>query len=178
MILTDTFNPAERGWPVVTTETSSASYIDGAYQLLLQGTNAIRFAYPIELTHHELQVDVSVEIGAAGVIFLSANPVTSYEFLIRSDGKYIIQRVDENIPTKVIPWTDAEALQRGPGATNQLRIARQGMNILFFANDQLLTNFRVRSPELTSSYGFALSSGDSRGQARFDNLIVRRLPEQ
>jgi hypothetical protein len=152
-------------------------YVDGHYQLTLNGQTNLGVATLLPAERYRLSTDVTVSEGAAGVTFLAVEPAMFYRIMLTNDGRYSIQQVQlgSDTPTNVVGWTVDAALQRGPSATNRLRIERQGGTVRFFANDQLLTEFAVPPGRLLNQYGFALTSPTAHGQATFDNLVGERL---
>jgi hypothetical protein len=182
VFIEDTFATEVNGWPTGETETWTAGYVDQRYQLKLSGQTSIGFTTPIPADQYRLGIDVAVAEGAAGVVFLFAEPATSYRFILSADGAYAIERQEgnattkENIVTKIIDWTEHAALKKIAGETNRLTIEREGDRIRFTANDQLLTEFAVPPGPFVNRYGFVLTSRTGNGAATFDNLRGERLP--
>ncbi|HEX6291998.1 MAG TPA: hypothetical protein VFZ66_22620 [Herpetosiphonaceae bacterium] len=178
----DSFDTAAHGWPSGETETWSAGVVDQRYQLRLNGQTSIGFTTPLPAENYRLGVDVAVEQGGAGLVFLFAEPATSYRIILSPDGGYAIERqegsatTEENVVTRIVDWTDSAALQDTPGAANRLTIERQGQAIRFIVNDQPLTEFAVPPGPFVNRYGFVLTSRSGQGFATFDNLRGERLP--
>jgi hypothetical protein len=182
VFIEDTFDTEANSWPTGATETWAAGYVDQRYQLKLNGQTSIGFTTPIPAENYRLGIDVVVTEGGAGVVFLFAEPATSYRIIISAQGAYAIERQEgnattkENIVTKIIDWTDHAALRTTAGATNRLTIEREGERIRFTANDQVLTEFAVPPGPFVNRYGFVLTSRTGQGEASFDNLRGERLP--
>jgi hypothetical protein len=174
----ETFTSPASGWPTRTTATSSIQYADGRYQLTLNGQTDVGVSTAFSSINYRLSVDVVVMQGRAGLVFLSAEPATFYRLVIDTEGRYAIERhqQDTGITMNVVDWTEQGALQRGAGVLNRLRAERQGSTITFFANDQPLTTFPIPQEAVTNRYGFVLTSQAQQGQALFDNLVGERLP--
>jgi hypothetical protein len=183
VFIEDTFDTEVNGWPTGETETWTAGYVDQRYQLKLNGQTSIGFTTPLPAEQYRLAVDVAVTQGAAGVVFLFAEPATSYRIILSGDGAYAIERQEgnattkENIVTKIIDWTQHDALRKLAGETNRLTIEREGERIRFSANDQPLTEFAVPPGPFVNRYGFVLTSRTGQGDATFDNLRGERLPD-
>lgn len=158
------------------TPTWSAAYVNGRYQLKLNGQTNIGLVGDLPADNYRLSVDVVVDQGGAGVVFLAGEPQVSYRIIITQDGAYSIERQEANTATKIQDWTESPSLLPDPGAINRLRIERVGAVIEFFANDQPLTRFDVPPGEFVNRYGFVLTSRSGQGQASFDNLLGERLP--
>lgn len=181
VFIDETFNGAAEGWPTDQTETWSAGLVDGRYQLKLNGQTSIGFTTPTPADNYRLSVDLSVSQGGAGLVFLFTEPATSYRIII-SEGAFAIERQEgnattqENVITKIVDWTESQALQNEPGAVNRLTIERRGEQVYFFANDQPLSEFAVPPGPFVNRYGFVLTSRSGQGEATFDNLRGEELP--
>lgn len=182
VFIEDTFETEANGWPTGETETWTAGYVDQRYLLKLNGQTSIGFTTALPAEEYRLGIDVAVNQGAAGVVFLFAEPATSYRIILSTDGAYAIERQEgnattqENIVTRIIDWTDHAALKKGVGETNRLTIEREGDRLRFTANDQFLTEFAVPPGPFVNRYGFVLTSRTGQGEATFDNLRGERLP--
>lgn len=177
VFIEEVFSTPSPTFPTRETATWSAQYVDGRYQLNLNGQTNIALVGELPAAQYRLNVDVVVEQGGAGVVFLSGQPQQiSYRVLITADGAYAIERQEANTATKIEDWTESNALQQGAGATNRLRVEREGDVVRFFANDQPLTQFDVPPGNFVNGYGFVLTSRSGNGQAAFDNLRGERIP--
>jgi hypothetical protein len=183
VFIEDSFDTAANGWPTGETETWSAGFADGRYQLKLNGQTSIGFTTPIPADNYRLSLDLAVSQGGAGVVFLFTEPATSYRIIISPDGAFAIERQEgnattkENIVTRIVDWTSSDALRNTPGAINRLTIERQGEKVYFTANDQPLSEFSVPPGPFVNRYGFVLTSRNGQGEASFDNLLGERLPD-
>ena len=171
-------NPAS-GWPTRETESWSAGYVNGRYQLTLKNQRTIGFSSPLSLDNYRLAVDLTVTSQAsAGLIFLFANPTTFYHFVVTAEGAYALQRIEGDKVINVENGVENSAFRRPIGTPNHLQIERQGGTVRFFANDQLLTTFTVPEGQFDNRYGFVLTSPRNQGRATFDNLRGERIPER
>lgn len=181
VFIDETFDGAANGWPTDQTETWSAGLVDGRYQLKLNGQTSIGFTTPTPADNYRLSVDLAVAQGGAGLVFLFTEPATSYRIIV-SEGAFAIERQEgnattqENVITKIVDWTESEALQSEPGAVNRLTVERQGEQVYFFANDQPLSEFAIPPGPFVNRYGFVLTSRSGQGEATFDNLRGEELP--
>lgn len=171
----ENFDAPSSAFPPREEATWSATYIEGRYQLQLNGQRNIGLAGELPAPNYRLMVDVAVQQGGAGIVFLSDVPNTSYRFLLSSDGAYSIERQDDTNVTKVVDWTVSSALSPVPGTTQQIRVERRADEITFFVNGRKLTSFAVPSTTAVNSYGFVVTSRTGQGLALFDNLRAERL---
>lgn len=182
VFIDETFDGEDNGWPTGETETWSAGFVDGRYQLKLNGQTSIGFTTPTPADNYRLSVDLAVSQGGAGLVFLFTEPATSYRVIV-ADGAFAVERQEgnattqENIVTKIVDWTESAALQKAPGAVNRLTIERQGEVVRFIANDQPLSEFSVPPGPFVNRYGFVLTSRTGQGEAAFDNLRGEQLPD-
>lgn len=182
VFINETFEREDNVWPTGETETWSAGFVDGRYRLRLNGQTSIGFTTPTPADNYRLSVDLAVNQGGAGLVFLFTEPATSYRIIV-SEGAFAVERQEgnattqENIVTKIVDWTENAALQKDPGAVNRLTIERQGEKVYFFANDQPLSEFAVPPGPFVNRYGFVLTSRSGQGEATFDNLRGEELPD-
>jgi hypothetical protein len=178
LVTEDTFSASTRKWPVLTEPTWSTDYVDGRYHLMLDGQNNGSVSTSIGAENYRLGVDLRVDEGSAGLVFLSAEPTTFYHLLISSDATFAIQmqQVGHRF-TNLIAWQRSNVLRRGSGEINKLRVERQGSIIRFYANDQVLTDFVVPQGKLQNRSGFSIAGTNGQGQASFDNLRVEHFPD-
>ena len=94
--VSDSFDAPDGTWLVRTTEQARAEYIEGQYQLALNGQPELGVSSPLEAERYQISADVAVESGSAGLIFLAAKPATFYRFMIRNDGSYAVQATQPN----------------------------------------------------------------------------------
>ena len=175
-LITDDFSNPASGWIERTTKTWKTDYVDGTYLVELTGRPTYSIATPLPADNYQLTIDVSVDQGAAGVVFLSTEPDVFYRLLIRQDGAYSIQsaRQTGDAITPLVDWTISDALASGGNARNQLRVARQNNTVRFFANNQPLTVFTIPSGQYQNVYGFAVLGTNGQARAFYDNLVIER----
>lgn len=175
----DSFDLPGSGWPVHRALTWSADYADGRYRIALNGERSVGVSNLLPGERYRLSLDVAVERGGAGPIFLAAEPATFYQLLLAPGGTYAIQLVDKaaETATNVVGWTRSDLLEEAAGTTNRLRMERRGDTIAFFANGRPLTTFKVPDGAFRNQYGFALVAQEGQGLATFDNLRGELLPE-
>jgi hypothetical protein len=176
-LLNDTFDSPVSGWLVREAPQWSAGYVDGRYRLTLHGQPTIGVSAALPAERYRMSVDITINEGAGGIIFLAAQPDVYYRFMLNLDGMYAIevQHQDQSTVTAAVDWTFSDALQRPAGATYRLQIERQGQLVRFWVDDQPLTSWAVPQRTTSNQYGFAVSSPDGRAAASFDNLRGARL---
>jgi hypothetical protein len=178
MLINDRFDSSASGWPMRSRPTWSAGYVDGHYELTLDGQPSAGVSTAVSAQNYRLSVDIIVRQGAAGVTFLSTEPAIFYRLLIDRNGMYAVQELhqDTNTAVDIVTWTPSSALKQGNDARNHLRIERQGLRVQFFANDRPLTEFVAQRGAVVSQCGMVLTAENGHGQATFDNLMDMQLP--
>ncbi len=177
VFIQETFDSPAPDFPARETARWSVGYVDQRYQFKLNGQTLIGASLALPVENYRLGVDIAVTEGGAGIVFLFSQPATRYHVIFSPHGTYSIERLDNNVVTKIVDWTASPALRKTPGATNRLQVERRGGTFSFFANDQLLlADFIVPPGEFEPQFGLVLTSGKGQGEATFDNLLGERLP--
>jgi hypothetical protein len=146
IFIQDDFSTTANGWPQEETDTWSAGYEDGRYVLRLNGRTSIGFTTRLPADNYRLGIDLAVAEGGAGLVFLFAEPGTTYPALAND------------------------------GGVNRLLVERQGQQIRFLAADTEITTFDIPEGDTSNRYGFVLTARSGQAQATFDNLLGERLP--
>ncbi len=169
-------NIALGDWPTRQTNTASQRYTDGQYRVVLMGQPSIGVSSRLPAADYRLSVDIALEQGVAGLVFLAAEPTVLYRIMFDRERGYAIERVSTvtNQVALVADWTTSTAVQSTP---LQVRIERRGDTLQFFANDQPLTIFPVPDGDVTNHVGVALADASGQGQAAFTNLVVEQLTD-
>ena len=177
IVVEDAFDSPATGWLQRKTTTATAGYIDGRYELRLDGQPSIAVSQPLQVEQYRIQLDITPSQGSAGVVFLSSAPATFYHILIDARGRFTLQEQRQDAQTMRDLQTGALSAEARPSedGSQRLRIERQGAVIQFFLNDQRFLTWTAPAGRLTSQYGFALRADEGQGLARFDNLVVECL---
>lgn len=175
VFLEDTFDSPATGWPVRTSGPWLADYVDGQYETRLTGDSEAGVAYPMKSGDYRMAVDVSVETGAAGMLFLYSQPSSYYWAGVGADGSFGVERIDGDQVIPVIAWQPQAAVPRD-GKPAHLTIQRQGDILMVMVGDAHLAHFPVPSGSWENRYGFVVSPRDGVAVARYDNLRGERFP--
>lgn len=177
VFIDETFEAASGDWPSQTSERWSAGYENGSYRLTINGQTSVgvNARPPDDVREYSVDVDVTIDQGGAGLVFLFAEPQQSYWLVISGDGAYAIQYSDNGEVVQVRDWVASEALRVDPGAANRIRFERRGSTISFFANDTPLTTFDIPEGDWTNRFGLVITARSGAGSATFDNLRGERL---
>jgi len=159
---------AETGW--------ASGYTDGRYWLRLSGQQTISYRVPLDSAEFRITVDVQVENGYAGLVFLANDVGALYRYQLDSAGRYRLGRRQGSNMAALIDWTASSALKRGPDAVNQIEVRRVENQLVLYANQTQLTTFPLpKDQQFTAQVGMTLDAlaRDRVAEAFFDNLVVR-----
>lgn len=110
---------------------------------------------------------------AGGVAFWATGNANNYYAAIYPDGSYSIgRRVDGQI-ISVVPKTSVDAVKKGPGAQNRLKLVLNNTLGTLYINDIKVREFRGQPPPNGSSIGlYAESEAGQRTEWEFTGLVV------
>jgi len=188
VVLQDDFSDPASGWDVFEDRLSSGGYVDGAYQLGVEGS--FRVIGDFNTSSEELASlgDVRVEVTARlltnsrdalyGLACRAATPDRYYYFLIGGNGKFFIGENDadgaSNFDVGVTP-----SVERGR-APNRIAIecadSPEGVTLRMFVNGIAVNTLLDTEDTIsTGAAGFVVESGQARADAAFDDFLVARL---
>lgn len=170
----DNFDSPASGWPVRTTGEWQANYVDGKYETRLTGDKPAGVAYPMKGQDYRISVDVEVEAGAAGMVFLYKEPSSYYWAGVAADGSFGIERIDGETVTTVAQWKLEPSIPRD-GKPVRITIERQGKLIMVIVGNAHLAHLPAPSGTWENRYGFVASPRDGLAVVRFDNLYGQRF---
>lgn len=74
--------------------------------------------------------------GLYGLTFGRKNSANEYSFLFSGNGSYLFRKFENDVYTKIIPFTETNAIKVGKDAANQLKIVKSGNLLRFYINNQ------------------------------------------
>lgn len=114
----------------------------------------------------------------AGLVFWASNPENYYFARLYSDGLCGITRISQNKSEKVAIDRPFDAVKKGIGEVNELRVVTKGNVATFYVNDQPIATCQGKPPELGSQIGLRAVSAAELYTWAFADLKVRKLPEK
>ena len=114
----------------------------------------------------------------AGLMFWIMDNDNFFVFRIASNGKYqVIRQVGGQWAQPVIPWTDSDAIKKGPNQPNTLRLTLKGGSIAVAINDKDLGRFQAQPPPKRAGFIglYATSGPDKPSIWRLTNLKVTNV---
>jgi hypothetical protein len=170
------------GWDSRSDDDAECAYRDGEYRILVKAPQLAVWANPgtdYDLSDLSLTVEAHSVAGTDdneyGIVLRYVDRGNFYLFVVSSDGQYSVRMNQESEWVTLKPWARSTAIRQGQG-TNILRVEARGPEMLFYANNELLTI--VNDTTFASgSFGLAVGTFDEGGvEVRFDSLLVRSLP--
>ncbi len=111
----------------------------------------------------------------AGLLFWSSGMKNFYGLLINANGWFTIQRRMGDRFINPVSWRANDAIKKGAGADNRLRIVTKGDKATVFINDKEVISFTGTPPEGGSQIGIRAASGDNESNViEFSDLKVEK----
>ncbi|MBV8901953.1 MAG: extracellular solute-binding protein, partial [Verrucomicrobia bacterium] len=125
----------------------------------------------------EITVDITTAAGdpaaPGGLIFWAADSDNFYCFCINAKGYYKIIRYVGSKPLDQLDWTPSEAINKGLGQVNSVRLVTAGRQATVYINDQREVTFNGQPPPDRGLIGLAGDSGGNSATVwQFANLRV------
>lgn len=111
-----------------------------------------------------------------GIIFWAADGENHYSALLKADGNVLVARRQNGRWTNPVGLRACEAIRRGLGQENQLRVVTSGRVATLYVNDQLVTSFQGFPPSNGSMVGLHAESGADSAVWAFSELRVSAAP--
>jgi hypothetical protein len=105
--------------------------------------------------------------GLAGLSFWAADYDSYYDFSIDMDGRYLVSRRAKNRWLTVIDWKQHDAIKKGLGEANELRVVTNEHTVTLYVNGVQLTTFKGQPPAGGGMIGFN-ADNFSKQPARFE----------
>jgi hypothetical protein len=180
VLLQDDFSDPTSGWETGEFEGGSVGYKDGTYSVIsTQQSTAMWGAAGRSFADVVIEVDATPVLTPAndnndyGVMCRVQSGGDGYSMNISGDGFYSIQRIESDVYTNLVDWSESSAIRTGK-ATNHLRVVCDGNKLVLFVNDTLLAEVT----DATFSEGdiaLAVTTYETDlTEVHFDNLVVRK----
>ena len=109
---------------------------------------------------------------SAGLAFWATDYSSYYAFAVDIDGRYSVARFAENRWLTVIDWKLHDAIKKGLGQTNDLRVITNGHTATLFVNGVQITTFKGQHPQGGGAIGL-MADSYSKQPARFEFARLR-----
>jgi hypothetical protein len=128
------------------------------------------------------EADVCVDITILEAADLNESPATIifwwkdwdnyYEMMYWATGGYVVDRIRNARPTRIIEYVEKDAIKKGLGQTNNFQLRLRPKDATIIANGTELARFKGQAPREGGAIGFR-----SYALSKYDNLFVSELFE-
>jgi hypothetical protein len=109
----------------------------------------------------------------SGLVFWAKDYDEYYAVLINAQGWFGVQRHVANRYLLPVAWRESDAIKKGEGVENQVKVVTKGKQATVFINGKEVVTLNGQPPEGGSLIGFKAASGpEGANTAAFSNLIV------
>jgi len=106
--------------------------------------------------------------GAAGLVFWAEDYANYYAFVLSGDGRFaVLRHAAGNRLLSAVPWKASNAIKKGVGETNEIRIVTKEHMATLFVNGTEVATFKGQHPEGGGLVGF-MSESWSKEPTRFE----------
>ena len=128
----------------------------------------------------DIRIEVVTPRGDAnvpgGLIFWAKDHSNFYCFCIDAAGDFKISRYVTDRWLQPVDWTESEAVNKGIGQVNKLRVVTKGPQATAYINDKQVTTFNGQPPQGGGCIGvFGVSPENAQNTWQFTNLQVIAL---
>jgi hypothetical protein len=185
LLYEESFDDPASGWDVYDDGDSSASYVEGEYELAVTLDNYMAWGNPqlqdvpanLEVDVDSRQVEGPLDNNFGLLVRYQPEGDSFYWFEISSDGYYSVDLMDHDEWTTLVDWAESDAIYQGLDATNHLQVVCDGDHYNFYVNDIYLTSV-IDGTLSGGTIGLAVGAFDEPGvRMRFDNVRVYPLQE-
>jgi hypothetical protein len=111
----------------------------------------------------------------AGLLFWSSGIKNFYGVLINANGWYTVQRRMGSRFINPVSWRQSDAIKKGTGVENRLRVETKDDKTTIFINDKEVISLTGTPPEGGSQIGVRVASGDNEPNViEFTDLKVEK----
>lgn len=109
----------------------------------------------------------------SGLVFWAKDYDEYYAVLINAQGWFGVQRHVANRYLLPVAWRESDAVKKGEGAENQVKVVTKGKQATIFINGKEVITLSGQPPEGGSLIGFKAASGpEGANTVAFSNLVV------
>ena len=178
VLFEDKFTAMDLGWGVPTNEV----YVKDGKFIITPGLNTGRNVYNQSAFFPD-DIDVSVTVNfqkvgdetrVPGLLFWVNSPTEYYGLMVGPRGRFgVLRSVAGGRYLMPVPWQDSDAIKKGEGADNVLRVVTKGTQGTAYINGQKVAIFSGQPPVGGTQIGLGGSSGETASNVvAFSNLTV------
>ena len=179
VLFEDKFTSLDPGWGA---PDKSFDIKDGKLTLQPAAKETYTAVYEGNIFPNDMDVSISMKFvkaddpnWGAGLLFWSKGLKEFYGLLVNADGWFTIQRRMGDRFINPVSWRANDAIKKGAGVDNRLRVVTKGTKATVFINDKEILTFTGTPPEGGSQIGVRGASGDEKPNViEFTNLQVMK----
>jgi hypothetical protein len=126
----------------------------------------------------DIRVKVAQTKGAmdepGGIAFWASDNSNFYAAEIESEGQVAVHRLTNSKWLNPVGWRPSDAVKKGIGQVNELRVVTKGKTATFYVNDKEVVTFKGFPPDGGSLVGLHGESNDSAYTWEFTDFVVRK----
>ena len=177
VLFEDNFSSLDPGWGATD---QYFSIKDGKLILQPAKKEVYTLLYEGNIFPNDVDTSVSVKFAQAeepnwgsGLVFWAKSSKEYYSFMINANGWYTVSRRMGDRYINPVTWRENEAVKKGGGVDNRLRVVTKGTKATIFINDKEIITVSGQPPEGGSQIGLRAASGDEKTNVvEFTNLKV------
>jgi hypothetical protein len=109
----------------------------------------------------------------SGLVFWAKDYNEYYAVLINAEGWFAVQRFVAGRYLLPVAWRESEAIKKGEGAENQVKVVTKGNKATIFVNGKEVISISGQPPQGGSLVGFKVASGpEGANSVAFSNFQV------
>jgi hypothetical protein len=107
----------------------------------------------------------------SGLVFWAKDYNEYYAILINAEGWFAVQRYVSGRYLLPVAWRESEAIKKGEGAENQVKVVTKGNKATIFVNGKEVISISGQPPQGGSLVGFKVASGpEGANSVAFSNF--------
>ena len=158
--LNEEFNSNSNDWSIATTENYSGTITSGKMILDQMKKGGVFVSNDINVDDSkDFVIETSItkerdDAGLYGITFGRKNSANEYSMLF-SNGSYMFRKFQNDQYTKIIPFTDSDAINENVGQANKIKIVKSGSLLRFYINNQYV-NETAFEPFFGNKFGYSV----------------------
>jgi hypothetical protein len=133
------------------------------------------FADDLEISFAMTFVKATAPTWSSGLVFWAKDYDEYYAVLLNAQGWFAVQRHVSNRYLLPVAWRESDAIKKGEGAENQVKVVTKGNKATVSINGKEVMTVSGQPPQGGSLIGFKVASGpEGRNTVAFANLQVNQ----
>lgn len=143
LIFKDDFNSNTNNWSELSNEHVNLSFKNGSYNFnhkrVDYGWTTSKSVKIDQTKDFEIETDITkvdgIQNNGYGILWGRKDSDNQFEFFISGDGSYYIEYIEDGKTQILQSWTQSNAINKGNGANNRLKIRKENNKYNYYIND-------------------------------------------